>query len=68
MRKTRTALLTMVAVIASTPSAAAAGPPQYPNRLDHYDLLHTLQTTYGLPLTGFAQRRSGMPDLSVGQG
>lgn len=36
---------------------------QYGAHLDHYDLLHTLQRMYRLPLTGAAARRKGVPDI-----
>jgi len=29
----------------------------------HYDLLHTLQRMYRLPLTGAAVHRGGLPDI-----
>ncbi len=49
--------------IATIIAGAGVRPGQYADRLDHYDLLHTLQTMYGLPLTGMAQRRAGLPDI-----
>ncbi|MEU4244848.1 alkaline phosphatase family protein [Actinoplanes sp. NPDC026619] len=49
--------------IATIVAGAGVRPDGYSARVDHYDLLHTLQKIYGLPLTGFAQRRAGMPSI-----
>jgi acid phosphatase len=49
--------------IATVVAGAGVRPGSYPGRLDHYDLLHTLQTMYGLRHTGTALRRAGMPDI-----
>src|SRR3954451_787665 len=49
--------------IATIVAGAGVRPGHYTGRLDHYDLLHTLQMMYRLPLTGVAQRRAGMPDI-----
>src|SRR4051794_18552515 len=40
-------------------SGAGVRPGQYGAHLDHYDLLHTLQRMYRLPVTGAAVRRKG---------
>jgi len=49
--------------IATIVAGAGVRPGHYTGRLDHYDLLHTLQLMYRSPLTGVAQRRAGMPDI-----
>ncbi|MFI7545083.1 alkaline phosphatase family protein [Actinoplanes sp. NPDC049599] len=38
---------------------------RYGAHLNHYDLLRTLQLMYGLPLTGAAARRKGLPAMWV---
>jgi hypothetical protein len=52
--------------IATIIAGGGVRPGQYATRLDHYDLLHTLQKMYGLPLTGEATRRTGMPAVWAG--
>jgi non-ribosomal peptide synthetase component F len=49
--------------IATIVAGAGVPPGQYTQRLDHYDLLHSLQAMYGLPPLGEAARRSGLPWL-----
>jgi hypothetical protein len=49
--------------IATIVAGAGVRPGQYRDRDDHYDLLHTLQTMYGLPHTGIARHRNGLPDI-----
>ncbi|MFF5291042.1 alkaline phosphatase family protein [Paractinoplanes globisporus] len=49
--------------IATIIAGAGVRPGQYATRSDHYDLLHTLQQMYGLPFTGIAQGRAGIPDI-----
>jgi len=49
--------------IATIVAGAGVKPGSYPGRLNHYDLLHTLQRMYGLPLTGGAARGKGMPAI-----
>jgi non-ribosomal peptide synthetase component F len=49
--------------IATIVAGAGVRPGQYTGRRDHYDLLRTLQTMFGLPVTGAAQRRGGLPDM-----
>ena len=44
-------------------AGAGVRPGRYGAHLDHYDLLHTLQRMYRLPLTGAAAHRSGLPDI-----
>ncbi|MGA5299767.1 alkaline phosphatase family protein [Nucisporomicrobium flavum] len=44
-------------------AGAGVRPGQYGAHLDHYDLLHTLQRMYRLPVTGAAVRRKGLPDI-----
>lgn len=49
--------------IATIIAGAGVRPGNYRGRVDHYDLLHTLQRMYGLPYTGIARHRAGMPDI-----
>ncbi|MFI5897529.1 alkaline phosphatase family protein [Actinoplanes sp. NPDC051513] len=49
--------------IATIVAGAGVRPGQYASRLDHYDLLRTLQTMYGLPLIGAARSRGGLPGI-----
>ena len=44
-------------------AGAGVRPGRYGAHLNHYDLLHTLQRIYRLPLTGAAARRRGLPDI-----
>jgi acid phosphatase len=49
--------------IATIIAGAGVRAGNYRSRVDHYDLLHTLQQMYGLPYTGVARHRAGMPDI-----
>jgi acid phosphatase len=49
--------------IATIIAGAGVRPGNYRGRLDHYDLLHSLQRMYGLPYTGIARHRAGIPDI-----
>ncbi len=41
-------------------------PGRHAQRLDHYDLLRTLQDMYGLPPLGTSARRTGLPAAALG--
>jgi len=47
-------------------AGAGVRPGQYGAHLNHYDLLHLLQSMYSLPLTGAAVRSRGMPGIWAG--
>jgi phosphatidylinositol-3-phosphatase len=49
--------------IATIVAGAGVRPAQYADRLDHYDLLRTLQDMYGLAPTGAAAQHSGLPPI-----
>jgi acid phosphatase len=53
--------------IATIVSGAGVRPGQYRERLDHYDLLHSVQKMYGLPYPGQAAGRTELPWTTASQ-
>jgi len=49
--------------IATIVAGAGVRPGQYSTKLNHYDLLRTLQQMYRLPPIGAAARHEGLPDI-----
>jgi phosphatidylinositol-3-phosphatase len=54
--------------IATIVAGAEVRPGAYATRVDHYDLLRTLQQMYGLRPTGWATRRAGLPAIWAPRG